>query len=193
MEKEGLLTIFLAAILTRNFVFIKFLGICPYVGVSKKLSSAVGMGSAVTFVMVMAGTVTYLFYELFLVPQHLEFLRTILFILVIATFVQFVEMVIRKHAPDLYRALGIYLPLITTNCAVLGVSVLNINEGLSLPQAIAQSLGAGLGFTLALVIRAGIRERLELADVPESLKGFPITFITAAIIAMAFLTLNGLI
>jgi len=215
------LLIILSAVLVNNFIFSKFLGLCPYVGVSKDRQSAIGMGLAVIFVMTMASVASWAIYHFFLFPSKanllfkifggdlknydLTFLRTLSFILVIATLVQFVEMVIQKVSPGLYSALGIYLPLITTNCAVLGVALLNIDglviNGIQLGYghpgsfifAVVQGFGAGIGFTIALVLMAGIRERLELADVPEPLRGMPITFITAGLIAIAFMGFIGLV
>lgn len=175
----------------------RILGLCPYLGVSKKLDSAIGMGLAVIFVMTIASFFTFIIYKFVLIPYHIEYLRTIAFIIVIAALVQFVEMIIEKVSPALYQALGIFLPLITTNCAVLGVAVLNIDSGFitqefGLLNSVVQGFGAGVGFTLALLLMAGIRERLEIAMVPENLKGLPITFITAGLMAMAFLGFSGM-
>ena len=192
----------IGAILVNNFVLMRFLGICPYVGVSKKLDSAIGMGMAVIFVMTMASLVTWIIYTYLLnpetnvfsatIPVDLTFLRTIAFILVIASLVQLVEMVIQKVSPNLYRSLGIYLPLITTNCAILGVAVLNIDQSLNLVESLVQGFTAGIGFTLALVLMAGIRERFETSEIPESMQGLPITFIMAGLMSMAFLGFSGL-
>jgi len=182
----------IAAIFVQNFVLMRFLGLCPYIGVSKKLDSALGMGMAVIFVMTMASTFTWLIQTYFLIPLKIEFLQTIAFILTIASLVQLVEMVIQKTAPALYKALGVYLPLITTNCAVLGVAILNINEKLNFLGAILNGLFAGLGFTLVLVLMAGIRERLEKAEVPFSMKGMPISMVMAGLRALAFLGFAGL-
>lgn len=184
--------ILFSALLINNYVFIRFLGICPFLGVSKKLDTAVGMGFAATFVLVMSSVITW-FVNKLLVVSGLEFLRTVSFILVIATFVQFVEFVIKKNSPALYEALGIYLPLITTNCIILGVAILNAQAKYSLLEAIFHALGAGLGFLLALVIFAGIRERLELYELPKSFEGLPIALILASIISMAFMGFQGLI
>ncbi len=207
MELRTLLIISIASIFVNNFVLNRFLGICPYMGVSKDLSSALGMGFAVIFVMTLASFVTWLIYVYLLEPAStnvffhmfsmerppdLTFLRTIAFILVIAGLVQFVEMVVQKSAPGLYKALGIYLPLITTNCAILGVTVLNINDSLNLLESITQGFMSGVGFTLALVLMAGIREKLDRAQIPESFKGTPIAFITAALMSIAFLGFAGL-
>ncbi len=211
----------LSAVLVNNYIFSKFLGLCPYVGVSKDRQSAIGMGLAVIFVMTLASVASWAIYHYFLFPSesnvlykifggelqnyNLTYLRTLSFILVIATLVQFVEMVIQKVSPGLYSALGIYLPLITTNCAVLGVALLNIDgltiNGVQLGYgqhgsfifAVVQGFGAGVGFTLALVLMAGIRERLELADVPKPLQGMPIAFITAGLLAIAFMGFIGLV
>lgn len=188
-----LLTILITAIFLENFVLNQILGICPFIGVSNKMDSAVGMGLAVTFVMLLAGVSTWCVNQYLLIPLHLEYLQTIAFILIIASLVQFIEMVIKKTAPNLYQALGVFLPLITTNCAVLGVSLLNIKKGYGLLETTFNSLGGGLGFFLALVIMASIRERLELADLPEAMKGAPIALITAGLLATAFMGFSGLV
>ena len=188
-----LLTIILTAILLENFVLNQILGICPFIGVSNKMDSAVGMGLAVTFVMLLAGVSTWCVNQYLLIPLHLEYLQTIAFILIIASLVQFIEMVIKKTAPNLYQALGVFLPLITTNCAVLGVSLLNIKKNYGLLETTFNSLGGGLGFFLALVIMASIRERLELAELPEAMKGAPIALITAGLLATAFMGFSGLV
>ncbi len=192
MDVGRLFAIAIGAILINNFVLKRFLGLCPFLGVSKQLDSALGMGFAVIFVMTMASIVTFGIYHYVLVPYHIEYLRTIAFILVIATLVQFVEMVIEKTSPGLYRSLGIYLPLITTNCAVLGVAVLNIDKTYSFVETLVHGFSAGIGFTVALLLMAGIRERLELADIPESLRGVPIAFIVAGLMSIAFLGFAGL-
>lgn len=184
--------ILFSALLINNYVFIRFLGICPFLGVSKKLDTAVGMGFAATFVLVMSSVITW-FVNKLLVVSGLEFLRTVSFILVIATFVQFIEFVIKKNSPALYEALGIYLPLITTNCIILGVAILNAQAKYGLLEAIFHALGAGSGFLLALVIFAGIRERLELYELPKPFEGLPIALILASIISMAFMGFQGLI
>lgn len=193
MESTSLFVIMISAILVNNFVLSRFLGICPFLGVSKKVDTALGMGMAVTFVMTMAGIITYFVNELILVRFNIEYLQTIAFILVIASLVQFVEIVLQKVSPALYQALGVFLPLITTNCAVLGLALLNIQFGYDLPRVIAHSVGAALGFTLAIVLFAGIREKLEISDVPGPFKGFPIALITASMMAMAFLGFTGLV
>ena len=182
----------IAAIFVQNFVLARFLGLCPYIGVSKKLDSAMGMGMAVIFVMTMASTFTWLIQTYLLIPLKLEFLQTIAFILTIASLVQLVEMVIQKTAPALYKALGVFLPLITTNCAVLGVAILNVNENLNFLGAILNGLFAGLGFTLVLALMAGIRERLDKAEVPTSMKGMPISMVMAGLMALAFLGFAGM-
>lgn len=198
MDFSTLFLIIIGSIFINNFVIHRFLGLCPYIGVSKKMDSAFGMGMAVIFVMTMASTITWLIYTFFLSEAtsifgiDLTFLRTIAFILSIAVLVQFVEMVIKKSAPELYKALGIYLPLITTNCAVLGVSLLNINEEYNFIESIVNGAAAGVGFTLVLVLMAGIRERLEYSKVPKSMKGMPISFIVAGCMALAFLGFSGM-
>ena len=180
------------AIFVNNFVLVKFLGICPFLGVSKKTETAFGMGMAVTFVMTIASVITWLVDKYILVRFNLEYLQTVAFILVIASIVQIVEMFLQKSVPSLYSALGIYLPLITTNCAVLGVALLNVQNGYSLLYTTLYGFFAALGFTLAIVLFSGVRERLELSDIPEGLKGFPITLITAGLIAMTFLGFSGM-
>lgn len=189
---KELIVILLSAMLVDNFVLSKFMGICPFLGVSKKLDSAIGMGAAVTFVMICATLCTTLIYSLILVPMELEYLKTIAFILIIALFVQLVEMILKKKMPSLYNALGVYLPLITTNCAVLGVTILNIDENYTLLESVVNSLGAGLGFTLALVFFSGVRSRVNSADVPETFKGIPSTLIAASIVSLSFMGFSGL-
>lgn len=185
-------TILVAGILTDNFVLSQFLGICPFLGVSKKLDTAVGMSLAVTFVMVLATAVTYPIYASLLVPLGLDYLQTIVFILTIAALVQLVEVVMKRYMTPLYNALGIYLPLITTNCAVLGVTILNFSKSYSYVQSLVNSFAAGVGFLLAMVIFAGVRRRLEGNDIPESLQGLPITLVAAAIVSLSFLGFSGL-
>ena len=189
---KSMMIILLTGILTDNFVLSKFMGICPFLGVSKKLDSAVGMGAAVTFVMVCATICTTLIYSLILVPMGLEYLKTIAFILIIALFVQLVEMILKKKVPSLYNALGVYLPLITTNCAVLGVTILNIDNSYNMLQSIVNALGAGLGFTIALVIFSGVRSRVNSSDIPETFKGIPSTLIAASIVSVSFMGFSGL-
>ncbi|MBQ6267642.1 MAG: RnfABCDGE type electron transport complex subunit A [Clostridia bacterium] len=185
--------ILLTAILTGNFVLCKFLGICPFLGVSKKLNTALGMSAAVVFVMALATAVTYPINKFLLVKNDLEYLQTIVFILVIAALVQLVEIVLKKFMPPLYNALGIYLPLITTNCAVLGVVILNVDEGYNFAQSMFNSVGAGLGFMLAMVIFSGVRSRLESCDVPKFLQGLPIVLIAASIVSLSFMGFTGLV
>ena len=188
----NLILLFLSIVLVNNVITSQFLGICPFLGVSKKVDTAVGMGAAVTFVLTLASIITY-FIQILLEKTELEFLQTIAFILVIASIVQFVEMVIQKMSPSLYQALGVFLPLITTNCAVLGIAIVNVDKGYNLIETIVNGFGAGVGFTLAIVLFAGIRERLELADIPEAFRGFPITLIAAGLMSIAFLGFTGLI
>lgn len=182
----------LTAILMENFVLVKFMGICPFLGVSKKIKTAVGMGLAVTFVMALASAMTWLVQRFLLEPFHLEYMQTIAFILVIASLVQFVEMALMKKMPALYDALGVYLPLITTNCAVLGVTLLNQTNGYNFGYSIVYAIGAALGFTLAIVLFAGVRERLEDSDIPEFMKGFPLALISASLISLAFFGFQGM-
>ncbi len=189
---KGFIVILLTAILTQNFVLAKFLGICPFLGVSKKLNTAVGMSSAVIFVMVLATAVTYPI-NLLLVKKDLEYLQTIVFILVIAALVQLVEIILKKYIPSLYNALGIYLPLITTNCAVLGVVLLNISNSYNFAQSIINSLGGGIGFMLAMVMFAGVRERLESCEIPKFMQGLPITLVAASLVSVSFLGFTGLV
>ena len=193
MSVTGLVSIFLAAILTNNFVLSKFLGICPFLGVSKKLDTAVGMSVAVIFVMTVATLVTWPIQTFILDPNGLGYLQTIVFILIIAALVQFVEIFLKKYVPSLYSALGIYLPLITTNCAVLGVTVLNIDEGYNFVESIVNTVGAGFGFMLAMAIFAGVRGRMETSDVPKFLQGLPIVLVAASIVACSFLGFQGLV
>ena len=181
----------LTTILANNYVLVKFLGICPFLGVSKKVGTAVGMSVAVTFVMTVASAATY-FIQKLLVHFQIEYMQTVAFILVIAVLVQVVEMAIQRFSPALYSALGIYLPLITTNCAVLGVALLNVQEGYDFVYTLVYSFSAGLSFMLAIVLFAGVRERLETADIPKPLQRFPIALVTAGLIAMAFLGFSGM-
>ena len=195
---KGLVAIFLAAILTENYILNKFLGICPFLGVSKKLDTATGMSIAVTFVMVISTAVTWPIYTYVLEPHGLAYLQTIVFILIIAALVQFIEIVLKKYIPSLYNALGVYLPLITTNCAVLGVTMLVIEKGQSDPgfgyiQSLVNAFGSGIGFLVAMVIFAGIRERIEHNDIPKSLQGLPITLVAASLTAVSFLGFQGLV
>lgn len=188
-----LILLIISAVLVNNFVLARFLGICPFLGVSKKTETAIGMGMAVIFVMTLSSLFTWLSYAFLLVPYHIEFLQTIVFILIIAAFVQLVEMFIKKASPSLYQALGIYLPLITTNCAVLGVAVINIQAGYSFWESVLFGFGAAVGFALALVLFSGIRERLELSDIPKPLQGTAIALVTAGLLALAFMGFTGLV
>jgi len=190
---EKLILILIAASITNNFVLTYFLGICPFIGVSNRIESAVGLGIATTFVMTMAATVTWLIYHYVLVPFNLVFLQYVVFIMVIASFVQFVEMFIKKAAPSLHKALGIFLPLITTNCAILGLTLFMVLRNYSFLESVVFGFGAGIGFTLALVLMAGIREELAYADIPEPLKGAGITLILAGMLALAFMGFGGII
>ena len=193
MSITGLLSIFLAAILTNNYILSKFLGICPFLGVSKKLDTAVSMSAAVIVVMVVATAVTWPIQTLLLDPLGLGYLQTIVFILIIAALVQFIETFMKKNMPPLYQALGVYLPLITTNCAVLGVTTLNISSGYNYLESLINAAGSGFGFLVAMVLFAGVRGRLETADIPKSLQGLPITLISASIVACSFLGFGGLV
>ncbi len=186
------LSLAVLGVLVENFVLVKFYGICPFLGVSKKTDTALGMGMAVTFVMVLASLLTWLLQRYILIPLNVEYLQTISFILLIAGLVQFVEMFVAKVVPALYSALGIYLPLITTNCAVLGVTLINVQREYSLFQTLSFSFWSAIGFTLSIVLFAGVRERLETANIPKYLRGFPIALITAGLIAMAFLGFQGM-
>ena len=195
---KSLVAIFLAAILTENYILNKFLGICPFLGVSKKLDTAVGMSCAVTVVMVISTAVTWPLYTYLLVPNGLGYLQTIVFILVIAALVQLLETALRKYMPPLYNALGIYLPLITTNCAVLGVTMLVLEKGAEDPtfgylQSLVNAFGSGVGFLVAMVLFDGVRERLENCDIPETFKGLPITLVAASLVAVSFLGFNGVV
>ena len=192
MAELNLAMIILTAILINNVIFARFLGICPYLGVSKKLSTALGMGMAVIFVMTLATAITWPIQKLILDPLDMGYLQTISFILVIASLVQLVEIILKKTVPALYQALGIYLPLITTNCAVLGVAIININEKLSYLQSLVFTAASAVGFTLALVIFAGIRERLSIRKIPKDFAGVPIGLIVAGLLAMAFMGFSGL-
>ena len=187
-----LLAITLSAILANNFIFSQFLGICPFLGVSKKVDTAVGMGIAVTFVMGLASAITWAVQRFVLDPFGLGYMQTVAFILVIASLVQFIEMFLQKAMPAMYTALGVYLPLITTNCAVLGVAILNINSNYNFIESVVYGITGGLGFLLAIVLFASIRERLVFADYPKSFEGFPIALVTAGLLALAFMGFSGL-
>lgn len=182
-----------SGILIKNVLLAQFLGICPFLGVSKKTSSAIGMGIAVTVVLVLASMVSYAFYYLVQVPFHLEFLRTISFIIIIASIVQLIEVIMKKYMRSLYESLGVYLPLITTNCAVLGIAIININNGYDFLGSILYALGSGLGFLLVIVLFSAIREKLELLDIPKAFKGLPIALITAAFMSLAFIGFGGIL
>jgi len=188
-----LLALFISAILINNFVLYYFLGICPFLGVSKKLDSAISMGLAVTFVMTITAVISWMINNWILIPYNIGYLQTVAFILVIASLVQLVEMFIRKMSPPLYQALGIYLPLITTNCAIMGLALLAARKNYGFFEAVIFGTGSGIGFTLAIVLMAGIREQLDLADVPEPLKGAGIALIVAGIMALAFTGFSGMI
>lgn len=199
MDVSKFLMIFISMVFINNFILSKFLGLCSFIGVSTQTKPAVSMGLAVTFVTTMSSIITWLIYRYLLIPFHITYLRTISFILVIATFVQFVEMVVRKTQPSLYKAFGIYLPLITVNCAVLGVAVLNSEEFFvnstvlpgSFLMSLEQGFFAGIGYTLAMLLMSGIRERLALIEVPEALKGVPLAFIIASLMSLAFMGFTG--
>ena len=196
----ALIGIALTSMFVQNFVLVKFYGICPFLGVSKKVDTALGMGMAVTFVMTLASIMTWLCQNFILVPLNIEYMQTIAFIVIIAALVQFVEMFLQKMIPSLYSSLGIYLPLITTNCAVLGVALLNVRtaslisdaESYTLIESIINGFSAGVGFMIAIVLFAGVRERLESSDIPKALEGFPIALISASLLAMAFLGFQGM-
>ena len=190
---KTLIIIMMGGVLINNYVLQQFLGICPFLGVSKKVNQAVGMGVAVTFVMLVATAATYPIYYFILKPNNLAFLQTIVFILVIATLVQFVEIILKRFIPSLFKALGVYLPLITTNCAVLGVTLNNITDGYNFLESMICSLGVGLGFLLAMVLFAGVRSRIEKCPAPKAFKGLPTTLIAASIVAMSFYGFSGVI
>ena len=190
--KELMLIIFGSA-LVNNVVLSQFLGLCPFLGVSKKTETAAGMGGAVIFVITLSSFVTSVIYKFILVPTHMEYLQTIVFILVIAALVQFVEMFLKKAMPSLYQALGVYLPLITTNCAVLGVALINVQKEYNILQGTVNGFATAAGFTLSIIVMAGIREKIEYNDIPEAFRGFPIVLITAGLMAIAFFGFSGLI
>ena len=194
MTITELFLLFISSIFVHNILLSRFLGCCPFMGVSSKLKTAQGMGAAVVFVIVLASCMTWLTYNYLLVPLHLEYLYTLSFILVIAALVQFVELALKKLNPVLYKSLGIFLPLITTNCAVLGVAVLNMNEGYGLAAALVNALGSSLGFLLAISLMAGIRERIETNEgIPDALRGLPMALITAGLMSIAFMGFTGII
>ncbi|MBR8700752.1 Na(+)-translocating ferredoxin:NAD(+) oxidoreductase complex subunit A [Fusobacterium sp. DD29] len=192
MSIGSIFSLIFGAIFINNVIFAKFLGCCPFMGVSKKVDASLGMGMAVTFVITIASGVTWLVYQFLLVPFNLEYLQTIAFILIIAALVQFVEMAIAKTSPSLYKALGVFLPLITTNCAVLGVAIINIQENYNFIETLVNGFSVAVGFSLALVLLAGVRERIEYSAIPEPFKGIPIAFISAGLLAMAFMGFSGM-
>lgn len=185
--------IIVGSALVNNVVLSQFLGLCPFFGVSKKVETASGMGGAVIFVITLSSLVTSVIYEFVLVPTHMEYLQTIVFILIIAALVQFVEMFLKKAVPSLYRALGVYLPLITTNCAVLGVAIINVQKEYNVLQSTVNGFATAVGFTISIVLMAGIREKIEYNDIPESFRGFPTVLLTAGLMAIAFFGFSGLI
>ena len=188
-----MMIILVSAILVDNFVLSKFMGCCPFLGVSKKVGSAFGMSVAVTFVMLMATAVTYPIYTLLLEPNGLQYMQTIVFILVIALFVQLVEIILKRFVPSLYKALGVYLALITTNCAVLGVTLLNITNEYNFAQSMVNALGAGLGFMLAMMLFSGVRQKLETCNIPKAFQGVPVTLVAASIVSMTFVGFGGIV
>ena len=190
---KELLLIIVGSALVNNVVLSQFLGLCPFLGVSKKTETAAGMGGAVIFVITLSSFVTSVIYQFILVPTHMEYLQTIVFILIIAALVQFVEMFLKKAMPSLYQALGVYLPLITTNCAVLGVALINVQKDYNILQGTVNGFATAVGFTLSIIVMAGIREKIEYNDIPESFRGFPIVLITAGLMAIAFFGFSGLI
>ena len=189
---EAILGIIIAALLSQNFILVKFYGICPFMGVSKKIDTAAGMGMAVIFVMAIASAACWLVYEYLLVPLGLVYMQTVAFILVIASIVQFVEMALKKFVPALYKALGVFLPLITTNCAVLGVVLVNVQEGYNFLLSVLNGVAGGVGFTIAIVLFASLRERVDKSDCPASFRGYPLTLIAAGLLALAFMGFSGL-
>lgn len=193
MEIFKLLSITLGAILANNFIFSQFLGCCPFLGVSKKVDTAVGMGVAVTFVMGLASAVCFVVNKYILIPLDLAYMQTVAFILVIASLVQFIEMFLQKAMPALYTALGVYLPLITTNCTILGVTILNLDNVYSFPESIVCAAGAGIGFLVAMVLFSGVRRKVEQAIVPECFKGLPITLVAAAMTSLSFMGFGGIV
>lgn len=192
MSLGSIFGIIISSIFINNIIFAKFLGCCPFMGVSKKIDASLGMGMAVTFVITIASGVTWIVYWYILEPLGLAYLQTIAFILIIASLVQFVEMAIQKTSPSLYKALGVFLPLITTNCAVLGVAIINIQEGYNFIETLVNGFSVAVGFSLALVLLAGIRERIEYSAIPKAFQGIPIAFLTAGLLAMAFMGFSGM-
>lgn len=192
MMLSHLLLLFIGALLVNNILLIRFIALCSFFGVSNSMSTSIGMGMAVTFVMVMASSVSWILWNFVLVPLHLEYLRISVFILTIAALVQFVELFLKKNSPSLYRAMGIYLPLITTNCAILAVAFINVSNNFNFIESIVYSIGVSGGYTLAIVMFAGIRERLSSAPIPKAFQGYPLAFITASLMSLAFLGFKGL-
>lgn len=192
MNMMTLFGIVITAIFINNVIFAQFLGLCPFFGVTKKMSSAIGMGLAVIFVITLSSAITWCVNEYLLTPFHVTYLQTVVFILVIASLVQFVELLIQKSAPLLYQALGVFLPLITTNCAVLGIALINVTKSYTFIEATVNGFATAVGFTVALLLMAGIREKLEYADIPKAFRGLPITFITAGLLAIAFMGFSGM-
>lgn len=190
---KSLIIILMGSVLVNNYVLTRFLGICPFLGVSKKLDQATGMGVSVTFVMLLATAATWPIQKFLLDNFNLGYMQTVVFILVIATLVQFIEIILKKFIPALHKSLGVYLPLITTNCAVLGVTINNITDGYGFLESMVSSLGVGLGFLLAMVLFSGVRSRLEFADIPEAFKGIPITLVAASIVSLAFFGFGGVV
>ena len=190
---KSLVIILMSSVLINNYVLNKFLGICPFLGVSKKLNQAVGMGVAVIFVMLVATAVTFPVHMYVLVPNGLEYMQTVLFILIIAALVQFIEIALKKMIPSLHQSLGVYLPLITTNCAVLGVTINNINDGFNFLESMVSSLGVGLGFLLAMVLFSGVRQKIDESNIPESFKGLPVTLVAASFLSLAFMGFEGVV
>ena len=188
---KELMLIIVGSALVNNVVLSQFLGLCPFLGVSKKTETAAGMGGAVIFVITLSSFVTSVIYQFILVPTHMEYLQTIVFILIIAALVQFVEMFLKKAMPSLYQALGVYLPLITTNCAVLGVALINVQKDYNILQGTVNGFATAVGFTLSIIVMAGIREKIEYNDIPDSFRGFPIVLITAGLMALAFFGFSG--
>lgn len=193
MDVKALIIILMSSVLVDNYVLNRFLGICPFLGVSKKVNQSVGMGAAVIFVMLVATAVTWPIQTFILNPLNMGYMQTIAFILIIATLVQFIEIFLKKVIPDLHKSLGVYLPLITTNCAVLGVTINNITDGYNFLESMVSSLGVGLGFLLAMVLFSGMRSRIEESEVPESFKGLPVTLVAASFISMAFFGFAGIV
>ena len=188
-----MISLFIVSVLSKNIILSKFLGICPFLGVSSKVSTSIGMGAAVVFVMTLANFVTYFVYNFILLPLGIEFMQTISFILIIAFLVQVVEIILKKAAPSLYQALGIYLPLITTNCAVLGIAILAVQKDYNLIESVVYASSIAVGFTLAMILMAGIREHMEMVGYPKGMKGFPLSLVIAGLLSLAFMGFSGLV